>query len=183
MVATTGAQLLPENAVDNILNELLPLSTVLTPNIPEAVLLLQKSGVTVDPKPSSLRDLQSIANQLARTGPKYVLLKGGHLPLDKSGEPATKGQKDKVIFNILVTDNNDSTPFTSAYSDSKNTHGTGCSLASAIACNIAMGMPVKYAVERGLRYVEAGIATSFSLGKGHGPINHFHSVQRHQFTP
>src|ERR1700761_5475686 len=81
MVSTTGAQLLPSTAVSVLVSQLLPLTTLLTPNVPEAELLVKQSGAKSDPSPSSLEDLVSLAEKVKALGPKNVLLKGGHLPL------------------------------------------------------------------------------------------------------
>jgi hydroxymethylpyrimidine kinase/phosphomethylpyrimidine kinase len=127
MVSTSGAILLPENAIDTLIHRLLPITTVLTPNLPEAKLLLQNvHGKYVEPK--SCDDLVQMAKDIQKLGPKYVLLKGGHIPLTRDRK-ITKDEADyHIVFNVLAgTDGVDT--FESEFLSSKNTHGTGCSLA------------------------------------------------------
>ncbi|KAF2191036.1 hypothetical protein K469DRAFT_557529 [Zopfia rhizophila CBS 207.26] len=181
MVSTSGSQLLLECAVDNLISRLLPLTTVLTPNLPEAKLILKTAGVSFN-EPENVEDIVNMAKAIQRLGPKYVLLKGGHLPLTK-GRLVSKGEADHdVVLNVLYGDGN-VTLIETTYLKSRNTHGTGCSLASAIACNLASGMDVIKAVKSANRYVEVGIKTSKDIGKGSGPINHFHSTYILPFAP
>lgn len=181
MVSTSGSQLLPENAVKTLIKDLLPLTTILTPNIPEAKLLLLTAGIQFN-EPKVENDLARIAMAVQSLGPKYVLLKGGHLPFNKHGAVATNEAERAFVKNVLVSMDGASY-LNSAYLRSKNTHGTGCSLASAIAANLARNMRMDQAVVTANRYVEAGISTSKDLGKGHGPINHFHSTYTLPFAP
>ena len=181
MISTSGSQLLPSEAVKAVLTELLPITTLLTPNIPEAVLLLQSSGVDAK-EPENIEEATKLAIDLHRLGPKNILLKGGHMPLDVNRQKA-KDLKDAVSVVDILYDGTSTTLIESTFSRSKNTHGTGCSLASAIAANLANGSTIHQAVRNGCRYVEAGITTSFDLGKGHGPINHFHSLYTLPFAP
>lgn len=181
MVSTSGSQLLPQDAVETLINELLPLTTILTPNIPEALVLLKTAGKPL-PEPKSITDLNDIVHLVRTLGPKYVLLKGGHLPLDDSWNVAAGEDDRKQIVNLLLGDD-DIQLIHSEYLNPKNTHGTGCSLASAIAANTAKGLTVTQAVNESVRYVKAGIETSQDLGKGNGPINHFHSTYMLPFIP
>ena len=131
MVATSGAQLLPNEAIRNLRTTLLPLTAVLTPNVPEARLLLQNAGIKV-PDVNSLDDLVEIARLVQSLGPQYVVVKGGHLPLTKDGR-ISKNQADShtvvdVLFNGFKT-----TIYETNYLPSKNTHGTGCSLACKLS--------------------------------------------------
>ncbi|KAF2241582.1 hypothetical protein BU26DRAFT_535276 [Trematosphaeria pertusa] len=181
MVSTSGSQLLPEQAVDTLIQQLLPLTMVLTPNLPEAKLLLKTAGISFQ-EPENVDDIVSMAKSIQELGPKYVLLKGGHLPLTK-GRLVSKDEADRdVVLNVLYGDGK-ATFMETDYLTSKNTHGTGCSLASAIACHLASGMDVINAVKRANLYVEVGIKTSSDLGKGNGPINHFHSTYTLPFGP
>jgi len=181
MVSTSGSQLLRQDAVDTLIQKLLPLTTVLTPNIPEAMVLLRSArSTTLEPK--SLEDLNGVIRAVKSLGPKYVLLKGGHLPLDKNGKIASSEADREKVVDLLLGEG-DIQYLSSKYLTSKNTHGTGCSLASAIAANIALGSDVSQAVSEGIRYVRAGIETSQDLGKGNGPINHFHSTYTLPFAP
>lgn len=181
MVSTSGSQLLPEKAVKELRTKLLPITTVLTPNIPEAQLLIKDSGAQA-PEPEDLAGLISLAKQICALGPRAVLLKGGHLPLTKDHKTAQSPQDATTVVDILV-DGDTTTLFETEYLVSKNTHGTGCSLASAIAANLAQGKELVRAVRSAVRFVEVGIKTSTDMGKGSGPINHFHSMYTMPFAP
>lgn len=127
MVATSGAQLLPDEAVHNLRTNLLPLTTILTPNIPEARLLLQNAGIET-PDVTSVDDIVDIAWTLQSLGPRYVLVKGGHLPLAKDGHVSKDNADRNTVVDVLY-DGHEATVYETAYVPSKNTHGTGCSLA------------------------------------------------------
>ncbi|KAI4723435.1 hypothetical protein E4T48_00176 [Aureobasidium sp. EXF-10727] len=179
--ATSGARLLKEEAIKTLCTELLPVTGLITPNIPEALLLLKESGNKVDDI-KDLDGMKRLAKAVADLGPKSVLIKGGHIPLKKNYEVASTDDEKEVLVNVLYT-NGDFCVFESKYQVARNTHGTGCSLASAIACNVVNGLSMKRAVRAAGRYVEAGIKTSVDLGKGSGPINHFHSLNIMPFPP
>ncbi|KAI9820265.1 MAG: hypothetical protein M1827_005887 [Pycnora praestabilis] len=181
MLATSGAQLLPQNAVRTLREKLIPLTTILTPNLPEATLLLQDAGRHMK-DPESVADVIEIAKAIQSLGSKYVLLKGGHLPLTREGV-ISYNEADKHIVVDVLYGNGQQVVFETDYLKSKNTHGTGCSLASAIASNLANGLDIIQAVQAASWYVEAGIKTSKDLGKGNGPINHFHSTYKLPFAP
>ena len=127
MVATSGAQLLPEKAVKVLCDKLLPVTFLLTPNIPEANLILKEAGE----EPVEVKDkegLKRLAAAVQKLGPKYVLLKGGHSPLTADGRLATSAGDKKVVANVLTGPNfNDVIEL--PYQESRNTHGTGCTLA------------------------------------------------------
>ena len=127
MVATSGAQLLPNEAVQNLRTNLLPLTTILTPNIPEARLLLENAGLEL-PETGSLDDIVDIATALQSLGPRCVLVKGGHLPLTKDGH-ISKEEADRHTIVDVLYDGHEATIYQTDYLPSKNTHGTGCSLA------------------------------------------------------
>ncbi|KAK7712736.1 trifunctional hydroxymethylpyrimidine kinase/phosphomethylpyrimidine kinase/thiaminase [Botryosphaeria dothidea] len=174
MVSTSGAQLLPEDAVETLIAKLLPLTTLLTPNLPEAQLILKRAGQAVgDPK--RIDDIVSMAKAVKALGPKYVLLKGGHVPLTKERVVPTGEADRQIVLNVLVGAEEDRI-FETGYLKSRNTHGTGCSLASS-------GLDIAQAVKTANFYIEAGIRTSKDLGKGSGPINHFHSTYTLPFAP
>lgn len=181
MISTSGSQLLAPDAVSSVCKHLLPMTTILTPNIPEAVMLLRSSGASTK-DPQSLDDAIHLAKQLQKLGPTYILLKGGHLPLTAARVKASGNDDASIVVDVLF-DGNSVTLIETKFSQSKNTHGTGCSLASAIAANLANRMDTVRAVREACRFVEAGIKTSISLGKGHGPINHFHSTFSLPFAP
>ncbi len=127
MVATSGAQLLPNEAITNLREHILPLTTVLTPNIPEARLLLQNAGLPA-PDIESLPDIVTMAKLVQSLGPKYVLVKGGHSPLTKDDKISAQNADRTTVVDVLH-DGNTCTIMKTDYSPSKNTHGTGCSLA------------------------------------------------------
>ncbi|OCL03727.1 hypothetical protein AOQ84DRAFT_400479 [Glonium stellatum] len=181
MVSTSGAQLLPENAIDTLCKHILPLTTILTPNLPEAKLLLKSSGKYFK-EPEDVEDIIAIAKAIQKLGPKYVLLKGGHLPLTKNRLVSKEEADRNIVLNVLHGDGQ-TVLMETDYLNSKNTHGTGCSLASAIACNLARGTDMVRAVKMANYYVEAGIRSSEDLGRGSGPINHFHSTYTLPFAP
>lgn len=186
MVSTSGSQLLPEQAVSVLIRDLLPSTTILTPNLPEALLILKvANSASETPDPQSVDDLVSLARKVQKLGSRYVLLKGGHLPLTKDRRISDSETDHHTVIDILVGGDTDQEVhiFESEYVKSKNTHGTGCSLASAIACNLALGEGMQQAVQAASHYVEAGIRTSRDLGKGNGPINHFHSSYNLPFSP
>lgn len=181
MVSTSGARLLPEEAIKVMCDTLLPVTSLLTPNIPEALLILREKGQ----HPGDIENLEGmrvLAEAIANLGPKNVLIKGGHLPLTKDYQAAKTDSEKQILVNMLYAEGSFYT-FESTYQISRNTHGTGCSLASAIACNIASGLDLKRAVGAAGRYIEAGIQTSKNIGKGSGPINHFHSLNIIPFPP
>lgn len=182
MVSTSGSRLLPESAITELRTRLLPLTTVLTPNIPEARLLLKDAGVDTE-EPDDVDSLIQLTKQLSSLGPRAVLLKGGHLALADDRTVAHDHQRDSSFVVDILFDGEEIILFKTDYLVSKNTHGTGCSLASAIAANLASGKSMKQSVQNAVRFVEAGIKTSPDLGKGSGPINHFHSVYTLPFAP
>ncbi|TVY34379.1 putative hydroxymethylpyrimidine/phosphomethylpyrimidine kinase [Lachnellula subtilissima] len=182
MVSTSGSQLLPLKAVRDLRTLLLPHATILTPNVPEAKLLLFDAGQPAE-DPKNVADLIEIAKSVQSLGPKYVLVKGGHLPFKKDGTVATTDEERELMIDILYGEG-EVTRIETAYQNCKNTHGTGCSMASAaIASNLGNGQEMTQAVKGACRYVEAGIKTATDLGHGNGPINHFHSTYTLPFAP
>jgi hydroxymethylpyrimidine/phosphomethylpyrimidine kinase len=147
MVAKGGARLLDPAALD-ALRALIPLATVLTPNIPEAEALL---GLPVT-------DPIEAAQHLRRLGAAAVLLKGGHT------EGATVRDVLATAAGVIVLD--------MPRIDTRHTHGTGCTLASAVAAGLSQGMALEPAVRRARDYVQAAIAAAPGFGAGHGPLNH-----------
>lgn len=128
MVATSGAQLLPQDAVASLRELLLPLTTILTPNLPEARLLLQNAGLEA-PAIHNVDDLKLLARQVKRLGPKYVLLKGGHLPLNKARHVPDEHDPVKHFVVDVLCGEESIEVIKGDYFESKHTHGTGCSLA------------------------------------------------------
>lgn len=141
MVSTSGSQLLPEEAVRELRELLLPLTTVLTPNVPEARLLLSSAGKAATDL-QNIEDLVDIAKAVQSLGPKYVLVKGGHLPFKKDGTVASKPEDRDLMVDILYGEGR-VTRIETAYQNSKNTHGTGCSLACKLSLFIRWTYPDK----------------------------------------
>lgn len=127
MVSTSGSHLLPETAIKDLLALLIPRATILTPNIPEAKLLLSHAGIS-SKEIENLEGLIEIAKQVQALGPTYVLLKGGHLPLRKDGSVA-KNEEDRERMVDILYGEGTVVRIESVYLRSRNTHGTGCSLA------------------------------------------------------
>lgn len=150
MVATSGSRLISEDAVDALKQLLLPMATILTPNIPEAEVL---SGMKVD----SAEDMLAAARYISDTYHCAVLCKGGHQLNDA---------------NDLLYRDGDYRWFYGKRIDNLNTHGTGCTLSSAIASNLAKGYDLDTAVERAKDYISGALAAMLDLGAGSGPINH-----------
>eukprot|EP01114_Cavostelium_apophysatum_P019294 TRINITY_DN6178_c0_g1_i1.p1 TRINITY_DN6178_c0_g1~~TRINITY_DN6178_c0_g1_i1.p1 ORF type:complete len:504 (+),score=82.45 TRINITY_DN6178_c0_g1_i1:96-1607(+) len=159
MISTSGSRLLDEEAVELFRKELFPLALVITPNIVEASVLL---GWKIHDQES----MRKAAKELHQLGPKYVLLKGGHLEILKNGE--------KHVVDILF-DGTNFIELDNKMIDTKNTHGTGCTLAAAICAYVASGCSVVEAVKRANIFVHNAIADGISVGKGYGPLNHFHN--------
>lgn len=153
MRAKGGAALLRKEAERALVEELLPLALVVTPNLFEAEAL---SGIRI----SSIEDMREAARRIRSFGPKYVLVKGGHL--DWSEEALDLLYDGKGFYE-----------FAAPRVETKNTHGTGCTYSAAICALLAKGIDVLDSVEQAKGYVTEAIRRSFSLGKGHGPLNHF----------
>jgi hydroxymethylpyrimidine/phosphomethylpyrimidine kinase len=136
MVSTSGATLLPNEAIQYLCNHILPHTTVLTPNIPEAILILSQSGQKA-PDVRDVKDLETIAQQIQALGPKWVLVKGGHCPM-KEDLTVAENEDDKfVVVDVLVGGNGEAARVKSPYQASSSTHGTGCSLACKWHANLS----------------------------------------------
>ncbi|KAL6890773.1 Phosphomethylpyrimidine kinase domain-containing protein [Trichoderma evansii] len=182
MVSTSGAQLLPHEAIAQLSQHLLPHTTILTPNIPEATLLLTQNGHEVG-EIQSVSDVEAMGRKIQRLGPKWVLVKGGHMPFRKDLTVAKTDEEKETVVDILVGPEGSVLRVQSPYQKSTSTHGTGCSLASAIAARISQGADIPTAVRGACRYIEAGIKTAPKLGNGNGPLDHFHSTYTLPFSP
>ena len=152
MLAKGGHALMQENALEFFISELIPLAGILTPNIPEAEAITGMKIVTAE-------DMKKSAEYIYSLGTKTVLIKGGHL----------EGDAEDILF-----DGKRFQTYSTKRIKTKNTHGTGCTLSSAIASNLALGMDEFLAVEKAKEYVTMAIEHSLSIGKGHGPTNHFY---------
>lgn len=139
MVATSGAQLLPQDAIKTLSELLLPLATVLTPNLEEAKLILTDAGLLF-PEVHDVEDLKTIATSLTKLGPRYVLLKGGHMPLTKARQaPSAEDAQKHIVVDILASADRSAVEIDADYVESKHTHGTGCCLACKSASCIGFG--------------------------------------------
>jgi hydroxymethylpyrimidine kinase/phosphomethylpyrimidine kinase len=127
MVATTGAKLLPPDALRTLRTSLLPQSTVLTPNLPEARLILADAGYD-HMKVNNVGDLEAMAKTLQGLGPEWVLVKGGHCPFRLDGAVATTEAEKEIVVDVLFG-HGEAFRVQTEYQKSRNTHGTGCSLA------------------------------------------------------
>jgi len=150
MVATSGSALMKNDAVQTLIEELLPLSTLVTPNIPEAQVL---SGLTIETK----ADMVTAAKQIGDSYHCAVVLKGGH-SINEA--------------NDLLYANGDLIGFEGKRIDNPNTHGTGCTLSSAIASNLAKGFDLMESVQRAKDYISGALTAMLDLGQGSGPMMH-----------
>ena len=155
MVASAGSSLIRQNAVQTLIEELLPDAALVTPNIPEAQVL---SGLTIETK----EDMIAAAKRIGDDCRCAVLLKGGHSINDA---------------NDLLYANGELIWFEGKRIDNPNTHGTGCTLSGAIASNLAKGFPLAESVQRAKDYVSGALAAMLDLGKGSGPMNHAFDLQ------
>ena len=156
MIAKGGAKLISNQAIHLLKNKLIKGVSLITPNIPEAEILTEM-------KINNREDMLVSANKLIQLGAKNVLIKGGHLKTT---------QVEDLFFS-----KSDHKIFTSKRFNTKNTHGTGCTLSSAITTFFSCGKTIKKACELGIKYVNSAIFTNPKFGKGHGPINHIYSMK------
>ena len=156
MVAKGGAKLINANAIKTLKYKLIKRAFLITPNIPEAEIL---SNIKIN----NINDMKKASENLLNLGTKNVLIKGGHT-------------KSKYVEDILLN-KKECTIFKNKKIKTKNTHGTGCTLSSAIATFLSCGKPVKKSCELGIKYVNQAIKSDLNYGKGHGPINHLNSIK------
>jgi hydroxymethylpyrimidine/phosphomethylpyrimidine kinase len=157
MISKSGYHLLQPSAEGKLVQELLPLALIVTPNIPEAEVITGMSSIR------TLADMEQAAKQIYGMGAKNVLLKGGHL----------EHEATDVLFDGTAI-----TYFKAARINTKNTHGTGCTLSSAIAAFLAQGSAIKDAVKKAKEYITIAIEHSLQLGKGVGPTHHFYQLYK-----
>ena len=155
MVATSGAKLLRDTAVDALKEQLLPLAEILTPNIPEAEIL---SGQKI----TNAADMEAAARTISRRYGCAVLCKGGH-QINDADDLLWRGDSGKW--------------FRGRHIDNPNTHGTGCTLSSAIASNLAKGYDLDTSVERAKAYISGALSAMLDLGKGSGPMDHMFAIK------
>ncbi|NMD42707.1 MAG: bifunctional hydroxymethylpyrimidine kinase/phosphomethylpyrimidine kinase [Firmicutes bacterium] len=158
MIAKSGDRLLQEEAVQALTKLLLPLAAVITPNLPEAAVLLGRPR-----PPENLEEMEQAARELSRLGPAAVLLKGGHLEGARSPDLLYQRQEERVTL------------LDGSRVPTANTHGTGCTLSSAIAAGLARGLDLAAAVHRAKEYLTGALqkGAAYRLGSGHGPVHHF----------
>ena len=154
MVSTSGSRLLSDSALDAMTGHLFPLARVITPNIPEAEVL---SGISI----SDIADMEKAARIISEKTSAAVLVKGGHSVSDAT--------------DLLLADGKVFT-FAGKRIDNPNTHGTGCTLSSAIACGLADGLAVSDSIKRAKEYLTGAIAAGLDLGKGSGPVDHMYRI-------
>ncbi|MEA2596253.1 MAG: hydroxymethylpyrimidine/phosphomethylpyrimidine kinase [Thermomicrobiales bacterium] len=155
MVAKSGDRLLQLDAIETLRSTLLPLALVVTPNLPEAEVL---SGLTIHTE----EDARQAAAAIAALGPRFVVIKGGHrldAPID------------------IVYDGRDYVDLPADRVETTNTHGTGCTFSAAIAAHLARGLGPMDAIAAAKKFVTAALRSSYRIGSGHSPVNHFHSVR------
>jgi hydroxymethylpyrimidine/phosphomethylpyrimidine kinase len=155
MVAKSGDALLAAEAVDALLEKLLPRCALITPNLPEVGALLDCAA------PIDEAGMRAAAEQLLQLGPGAVLIKGGHLPGDECLDYYLDADGERLWRSVRI--------------DTRNTHGTGCTLSAAIAAQLALGKPMPRAVELAREYLQGAIAAAdrLAVGGGHGPVHHF----------
>jgi hydroxymethylpyrimidine/phosphomethylpyrimidine kinase len=165
MVAAGGDRLIAEETIAVLVRELFPLATVITPNLHEAALLLGRSV-------QNESELAAAAEDLMKSGAQAVLLKGGHL-------------RGKEVVDLLLQRDSQVIRMSSLRIESRNTHGTGCTLSSAVACHLAVGHELAEAVRLARSYVYQAIAQGVDVktGHGYGPLNHAHSPRPMQKLP
>ena len=155
MVAKGGAKLIDNEAIKSLKLKLIKIVTLITPNIPEAEILTKTKIKTKE-------DMIFAANKLLESGARNVLIKGGHLD-------------SKIVQDIFVN-KSEIKIFKSLRYKTNNTHGTGCTLSTAITTFLSCGKPLKKSCELGIKYVNSAIISNPNYGKGHGPINHLNSM-------
>jgi hydroxymethylpyrimidine/phosphomethylpyrimidine kinase len=162
MVATSGDRLIEDNTVDALTRYLLPLADIITPNIPEA-------GIMIGTEIRDRDDMVETAIKLLEYGSRAVLVKGGHL-------------KGKLLHDVFMQQDNkeDFRIITNKYIRTNNVHGTGCTLSSAIASFLAHGNSIDTAVEKAIAYLQGAIrhGKDYRTGHGNGPVNHFYKPQK-----
>jgi hydroxymethylpyrimidine/phosphomethylpyrimidine kinase len=155
MVSTSGSKLLAEDAAVTLTQQLLPLATIITPNIPEAEVL---SGMKI----TKVEDMITAAEKIARKYNGAILIKGGH-SLNDANDLLYQEGKVEWFYGERI--------------DNLNTHGTGCTLSSAIASNLAMGHSLSESVRNAKKYISGALKSNLNLGKGSGPLDHTFAIR------
>ncbi|MFS0861903.1 bifunctional hydroxymethylpyrimidine kinase/phosphomethylpyrimidine kinase [Fredinandcohnia sp. 179-A 10B2 NHS] len=160
MISTSGSRLLSETAMDALITKLIPLATIITPNIHEAEALC---GIQIRTK----EDMQEAAVKISQGYQGNILIKGGHL--EDTADDLLYSSGEFIWFPGNRVDN-------------PNTHGTGCTLSSAIACNLAKGFDSKTSIREAKRYISGALEAGLDLGKGSGPLNHCYALTPMSFV-
>ncbi|KAG0014609.1 hypothetical protein BGZ81_000361 [Podila clonocystis] len=195
MIASSGAALLDSSAIATLINDLLPLCFILTPNVPEAEYILANAKlenpvfISASGKIESLEQMKLAAQDLAYLGPSIVLLKGGHLPFYKCSGKALPQELFNSVDDLsvdleelelvdLVYDarSKEFVELRKEFLRTSSTHGTGCTLSAAIAAELSHGFEAHEAITKAANYVQSAIRDGLTVGKGKGCLNHFHHV-------
>lgn len=162
MISKSGFSLLKPESKTSLINKLIPLADIITPNIPEAEEILKEINSDFG-SIKTIGQMEKAACEIYKLGCKNVLIKGGHMDID--------------AVDVLY-DGSDLIHYYSERINTKNTHGTGCTLSSAIASNLALGLDIKDAVKAAKEYITIAIRHSLDIGHGVGPTNHFYELYR-----
>ncbi len=162
MISKSGYSLLKPESKSALIKKLIPLASLITPNVPEAEEILREVNSDF-PDIESVADMEKAAKEMNKLGCKSVLLKGGHM----------QGEAVDVFY-----DGFEIIHFTSERINTKNTHGTGCTLSSAIAANLALGFSMKESIKKSKQYITTAIKHSLDIGHGVGPTNHFYELYK-----
>ena len=172
MVSTSGSKLMQDDAIKVFIEKLLPMSTLITPNIYEAEILAGKKITDEDA-------MNDVAGEILSKGAEAVLIKGGHIEGDKKVDllynAIRKTEARSSEITMMIGDS-----FESETVETRNTHGTGCTLAAAIASNLAMGLGINKAIDKAKYWLTSALiaGADVEIGSGHGPVNHFYAPKK-----
>ena len=156
MYAKNGCPLMEESAINTLINEVIPLADVITPNIPEAEKI---AGIAI----KTINDMKEAAKLIHKMGCKNVIIKGGH----------KEGDATDILY-----DGKDYYEYSTNRINTKHTHGTGCTFSSAIASNLALGLTINKVVQKAKDYIQTAITNTPQIGNGNGPIHHFYEMYK-----
>ena len=172
MVSTSGSKLMQDGAIKVFIEKLLPMSTLITPNIYEAEILAGKKITDEDA-------MNDVAGEILSKGAEAVLIKGGHIEGDKKVDllynAIRKTEARSSEITMMIGDS-----FESETVETRNTHGTGCTLSAAIASNLAMGLGINKAIDKAKYWLTSALiaGADVEIGSGHGPVNHFYAPKK-----
>lgn len=172
MVSTSGSKLMQDDAIKVFIEKLLPMSTLITPNIYEAEILAGK-------KITDEEAMNDVAGEILSKGAEAVLIKGGHIEGDKKVDllynAIRKTEARSSDLTMMIGDS-----FESETVETRNTHGTGCTLSAAIASNLAMGLGINKAIDKAKYWLTSALiaGADVEIGRGHGPVNHFYAPKK-----